>query len=338
MLLNALEAAPGCPLERQWKAMGAPQGGNWGETFGVKNGAENLTAWSVARYINEVAKAGRAAYDILLYANAALDNNPWGWNLAGTNYTAGGPIPRFYELWKCAAPELDLLAPDIYLEGTKTYTGVCARYHGDRNPLFVPESSSGPGGNSKNLFYALGDYGAIGYAAFGVESILDEGGQVKPECRPLVDSFRAVSGALPLLVKHRSNGRVHSVVQEPYEGGRFFQAEKYVVKIEYGEGYSNFIRQASPHEVQSARGLVVEDGPDEFYVLGSGFTVYFAPRDDVFYSEDRVTNHMPYLLVEEGRFDGDGRWIQSRVRTGDECDHGVWVFPENGVVHVILCE
>ena len=61
----------------------------------------------------------------------------------------------------------------------------------------MPESSSQPGGNYKNMFYALGTYGAIGYAPFGVESILDADGAVKKECQPLVDSFRAVSGALP---------------------------------------------------------------------------------------------------------------------------------------------
>ena len=121
-LIDTIEGAEGSALHAQWKSMGAPRGKGWGETFGVKNGAENLTAYSVASYINKIAEAGKAVCDIPMYTNAALDENPWGWNLAGTNYTAGGPIPRLYEIWKHAAPALDLLAPDIYFDCTGVFS------------------------------------------------------------------------------------------------------------------------------------------------------------------------------------------------------------------------
>lgn len=339
-LLQAIEEAPGSDLYRQWEAGGFARGKNWGETFGVKNGSENLTAYSVASYINEIAREGKKHAQLPLYTNAALDRNPWGWNLPGTNYTAGGPIPRLYEIWKYAAPDLDLLAPDIYFDCTAVYHEVCGRYGNDDNALFVPESGSqAESGNYKNLFYAVGQYGAVGYAAFGIENILDAEGNPDPAHRELIDSFRSVSSALPLLSKFRLTGKVHTVVQEEFEGGYFYETEKYIVKIEYpAGGYSNFIHQAKKEPAGRGRGLVIEAGSDEFYVLGTGFVVYFAPKDDSFYSEDRVTNHMPYLSVEEGFFTEDGAWSQSRVRTGDECDHGIWVFPENGTVKVVLCD
>lgn len=339
-LLQAIEAAPGSDLFHQWEARGFARGKNWGETFGVKNGSENLTAYSIASYINEIARAGKKVSTLPLYTNVALDRNPWGWNLPGTNYTAGGPIPRLYEIWKYAAPELDMLAPDIYFDCRSVYEQVCTRYSNGENALFIPESGThAEGGNDKNLFYAIGKYGAVGYAAFGIENILDAEGNPDPAHKGLIDSFRSVSSALPLLGQYRLTGKVHTVVQEEHEGGYFYETEKYIVKIEYpAEGYSNYIHKARKEPAGRGRGLVIEAAADEFYVLGTNFVVYFAPKDDLFYSEDRVTNHMPYLSVEEGCFTQDGTWRQSRIRTGDECDHGIWVFPENGTVRVVLCD
>lgn len=337
-LLDALAASPSCPLYRQWEQQGLLRGKSWGDTFGVKNGAENLTAYSVASYIGEIARAGKEIYSLPLYVNAALDGNPWGWNLAGTNYTAGGPFDRMFEIWKFAAPHLDLLAPDIYFDCTSVYTHICDRYNTPDNALFIPESSVRPGGNPKNMFYAAGTYGAIGVAAFGVEDVLDEAGNPKPEAAELIGSYHSLSCALPLLTKFRGTGKVRTVVQEEFEGGFFYEAERYLVKVDYARGGStNFIHRAKNAAPSRPRGLIIEAGPEEFYVLGSDFTVTFSPKDDIFYSEDRVTNHMPYLFVEEGHFDEAERWATDRTRTGDECDHGLWVFPENGVVHTVLC-
>lgn len=338
-LLQILEETPDSPLARQWQQMGSPQNANWGESFGVKNGAENLTAYSIAGYINEIARAGKEAYPLPLYVNVALDGNPWGWNLPGTNYTAGGPIPRLYEIWKLAAPDIDLLAPDIYFDSTSVYTAVCSRYNNPQNALFVPESGCGPQNlNYKNMYYAAGTYGAIGLAAFGIEDILTPEGIVKDSCRNIVSTFRSFSQALPLLTKYRHTGKIHTVVQEEGEGGFFFETKKHIVKVDYSKDInSNFIHRALAPSPGRARGLIIEAAPDEFFFLGSDFTVYFAPKDDIFYSEDRVSNHMPYLFIEEGYFDRQETWQPLRTRTGDECDHGVWVFEENQVVHITLC-
>lgn len=340
-VLKALEKEPDHDLTRRWARRGYPKGENWEMTFGVKAGTEAMTAWSVARYIDQVAAAGKDVYDIPLYVNVALDGNPWGWNLPGVNYTAGGPIPRLYPLWKAATPHIDLLAPDIYQDSRARYEGVCRTYNRKDNALFVPESGSGAGGNFKNLFYALGAYDAIGYACFGAEDVLTVDGAVRPDSRDLVDSFTCVAAGLPLLTRFRGTGRIHPVVQEEGEDAFFFEGDKYLVKVDMADhNRGNYIHRGltlGQPEKPRARGLIIEAGPEEFYVLGTGFTMLLAEKDDLFYSEDRVTNHMPYLCIEEGHFDEAGCFVTDRIRTGDECDHGVWVYKENGVVHVTLC-
>ncbi|MCL2092849.1 MAG: DUF5597 domain-containing protein [Treponema sp.] len=338
-LLDRIALHPDDYLYKQWEKKGCKRGVSWEETFGVKEGSENLSAYSIASYINEVAKAGKAEYQIPLLVNIAFDGYHTGWNLPGINYTGGGPIPRLYHIWKYGAPQIDLLAPDIYHNTLKLYTWICQRYSNEENALFIPESGSRGGGNTKNMFYAIGTYGAIGYAVFGIEGILDKNGQPRPQSQDLINSYHSLEAALPLLVKYRQSGKVHTVVEEEFEGGYFFDTEKYIVKVNYlKDGYSNFIHRALESEPSRGRGLIIQASPMEFFLLGSDFTVFFAQKDDIFYSEDRLTYHMPYLSVEEGRFDASGEWQTSRIRTGDECDHGIWVYPENGVVRVVLCE
>jgi hypothetical protein len=337
-LLDLIEKNDDTELFAQWEVRGKKRGKGWGETFGIKEGAENLTAYSVASYIDGVAAAGKAAYNIPVYTNAALDGYVYGWNLAGTNYTGGGPIPRLYPIWKYAAPHLDLLAPDIYHNSLRLYDKICRQYSREDNALFVPESGSWGIGNAKNMYYAIGRYGAIGYAVFGIEGSMAKDGNPDPRCRELLESFASVSAALPLLVKHRGTGKIQAVVQEEFDEGYHYRTEKYMVKVDFTPNrMTNYIHRALEQEPSRARGLIIQEGPDEFYMLGTGFTVFFAPRDDTFYSEDRISNHMPYLLVEEGRFDSAGQWIRNRIRTGDECDHGIWVFAENRVVHCVVC-
>ena len=86
-------------------------GANWSAAFG-EDADEFFHAWSVAHFIGQVAAAGKAVYPLPLYANAAL-RDP----LRPTrppSYESGGPTDNVLDIWKAAAPALDLLAPDIY--------------------------------------------------------------------------------------------------------------------------------------------------------------------------------------------------------------------------------
>ena len=92
-------------------------GGNWEKVFGDR-ADEYFQAWSVARFIGQVAAAGKTEYALPMYTNAAL-RDPFT-NPHASNYESGGPTDNVIPIWKLAAPALDLLAPDIYLSGTDT--------------------------------------------------------------------------------------------------------------------------------------------------------------------------------------------------------------------------
>jgi beta-galactosidase GanA len=197
-VIAGLQALEGGPLYKVWQAAGGVTSGAWPTVFGDAAG-EIMTAWSIGRYIDRLAEAGKAIYDLPMYANVWLGET--GWQIPGENYPSGGAVTKVLDLVKWASPHIDLIAPDIYLGDARSYEAVCAAYARDDNPLFVPESAPG-GSNPLRIFRAIGDYDAIGYAFFAIEDIVGEDGEVRPELRPLVDSFRCVATAVPLLLEH----------------------------------------------------------------------------------------------------------------------------------------
>ena len=70
-------------------------------------------AWSVARYVGQVAAAGKAVYPLPMYANAAL-RDPIKPGAPGS-YESGGPTDNVIPIWKVAAPAIDIEAPDVYM-------------------------------------------------------------------------------------------------------------------------------------------------------------------------------------------------------------------------------
>jgi beta-galactosidase GanA len=136
---------------------------NWQEAFGPE--AEVcFHAWSVAKYVEQVAAAGKAVYPLPLYTNAAL-RDPLKPGAPGT-YESGGPTDNVLAIWKVTAPSLDILAPDIYQQDPAAYLKVLDLYHRDDNPLFVPET--GGALNARFFFSALG-HQTIGFSPFGMD-------------------------------------------------------------------------------------------------------------------------------------------------------------------------
>src|ERR1022692_1706236 len=148
------------------KAMGkqGDASATWQQAFGSE--AEvNFHAWAVATYVGKVAAAGKAVYPLPLYANAAL-RDPLKPGAPGS-YESGGPTDNVIPIWKAAAPALDIVSPDIYMNDAASYLKVLELYHRDDNALFVPETSGGAA-NARFFFSALG-LQAIGFSPFGMD-------------------------------------------------------------------------------------------------------------------------------------------------------------------------
>jgi hypothetical protein len=157
-------------------AMHVPSAANWQAVFWPE--AEVcFHAWSVAKYVGQLAAAGKAVYPLPMYANAAL-RDPIKPGAPGS-YESGGPTDNVIPIWKVAAPALDIVAPDVYMSDSLPYLKVLDLYHRDDNALFVPETGGGAG-VARFFFSALG-LQAIGFSPFGMDYTGNRGATAKPE-------------------------------------------------------------------------------------------------------------------------------------------------------------
>ncbi|MBN1402364.1 MAG: DUF5597 domain-containing protein [Anaerolineae bacterium] len=358
-VLELASAERGGALHDLWLVEGSAAAGTWADLFGPAAG-ELMTAWSIARYIDGLAEAGKAVLDLPMIVNVWLGEA--GWRIPGETYPSGGAVLRTLDLWKGCAPHVDLIAPDIYYGDSRGYEAICAGYARPDNPLFVPESAPwGP--NAVNLFRAAAQYGAIGYFIFGVESILTPEGAVSEAARPVAESMRCLAAAAPLLLTCNDGEGLHAVIQEEHLASQALSFEGYsgLAVFEGVPGHPrptdwrHRAREAAMRQAASSpavrpvgdrgRGLVAQVDEHEFFLVGAGYRLLFRRQieperalDASMARDQFLTKLAHYVRVDEGHFDEQGRFVVDRRRNGDETDGGVWVAPDVGVVHVVLCD
>ena len=133
-LLSYLEAHSqqlSAPMAKAWQ--NSPKSGSWKQVFG-ELAPESFSAWVVSNYVNSVATAGKQEYALPMYVNVWLIE---GVERAG-RWPSGGATVNAFDIWKAAAPAIDILAPDIYYP---KFYDVAAQYSKPNNPLFVPEAN-----------------------------------------------------------------------------------------------------------------------------------------------------------------------------------------------------
>jgi hypothetical protein len=308
--LSAHRAALAPSLDAAWAQSGRRGTGTWSEVFG-EMAAEAFSAWHVGRYVDAVAAAGKEAYALPMYANAWLINP--GDERAG-RWPSGGPTVHVLDVWKAAAPHLDLLAPDFYQPRVQEIAALYAR---PDNALFVPEIAL-------NAHYAafafpvLARFDGLGVAPFGVEGKVE--GDTAAGLAEYVNTYRVLKPLLPLVARHQGTGRLHSIVQD-VEPGQVLRIGSRVALV------ASFPR---PYDLRGAIGgaLVLELGPDDLVVAGRGIDFVVRDLEAPLVDPHQWATRQPVLSIDEGTFDGE-RWVPGRRRNGDER----WVrLPDEGAI------
>ncbi|WP_138750815.1 DUF5597 domain-containing protein [Paenibacillus sinopodophylli] len=318
---------------------------------------EAFTAYHISEYVDDIARAGKEKFDILMFTNVWLEQHSW--RIPGINYPAGGPVSRTLDIWKWMTPHLDMISPDIYQQTLEGYTEACRDYTREDNALFVPESAPLAEWNSRFLFKALGEYKAIGYFLFGAESILDEEDQVDPSAWPVVGSMQVASALAGGLMRYKQ-APTAVIYQDEYSPMQRLEFDHYYALAlftnchpagghndsdwNWHDQYHKDYRQKQKAEGRRGRGLVIQTSEHEFYVAGDGYRLLFMPKRLITHTlpahatnEFTLTRSVDYVSVEEGRFDQEGNFHANRNRNGDEVDFGIWVEADTGVVRVRLC-
>jgi hypothetical protein len=307
-------------LRDRWATHGARAAGTWTEVFGEGAGtAELFMAWSFGRYVEEVAAAGRREYPLPLYANAALIRP----GFQPGQYPSAGPLPHLIDVWRAAAPTLDLISPDIYFPNFAQWADLFVR---GGNPLFIPEALRGPEA-SVNSLYAFGACGGLGFSPFAIESIGE------PAAGLLGASNDLVRQLAPLILANQGNGRMTALLapaadqRNPQEftfAGLVLDATyERLAPPSLADGVINEAGDRSATRAPLPAGaIVIQLGPDELLIGGIGVTVTFSAPTP---GDPRIG----ILECEEGRYEG-GQWHHLRWLNGDQTHQGRHVRLEPG--------
>ena len=153
------------------KALNIKKRGTWSEVFGTDDYAdEKFMAWHYACYVEHLAKAARRIHGIPLYVNAAMNSR----GRKPGEYPSAGPLAHLADIWMAGAPSIDILAPDIYDTGFKSWAMQYAMPQRPqdanqvKNRLFIPESRCCENSGVRAL-YAFGEHQALGFSPFVID-------------------------------------------------------------------------------------------------------------------------------------------------------------------------
>jgi hypothetical protein len=290
-------------------------GGDWTAVFG-KNADEYFQAWSVARFIGQVAAAGKAEYPLPLYVNVAL-RDPLTQPAAST-YESGGATDNVLDLWKAAAPAVDILAPDIYMDDSARYMKVLELYGRPDNALFVPETI--PSATVARYCYAAVARGAIGWSPFGIdgrnETATAPDSTPARALEPVAGNYRVLGPMMREIARLGFEGRLHAAVEEKGNRPQTIPLGRWEAVITFGPPAFGYGRNPQGNAEPVGRVLLAQLGENEFLVTGHLGRVDFKPSDAA------SGARREFLRVEEGRYEG-GAFHPARIWNGDETDWGL---------------
>ncbi len=293
----------------------SPAGGTWASVYGA-DADERFAAYSTARYINEVAKAGKAEYLLPMYCNVwitypvhALDtrNHP----SPGQEYPSGGAQQGNIAIWKAVAPSIDILAPDFYSDDRTLFHEVVAAYHRADNPLFIPET-----GIAKEFgayfFYALG-HGAIGFSPFGIDYT---NWTLREDKMPayLAENYALFAPMSGVIAQLNYDGKLQTAVEQKGEPRQRVHFPGVDAIVSYG--YPQHDGEQPPGTADaSGRAMIAQLGPYEFLVTGLDASVSFELAQP-------GNQQLEILQAEEGTYI-DNTWHATRIWNGDQTDRGL---------------
>lgn len=261
----------------------------WAEVFGNDIYAEEIfQSWTYATYVQQIASAGRAIYDIPMFVNVALNSR----GRKPGEYPSGGPLAHLVDIWHCAAPAIDVLGVDIYDNGYKDWV---AKYHLHNNPLFIPEIRL----EDKDAMYALyafGHHGAMGFCPFSIEDYplyqnsngidmsnmdLSKDDQLNAfstktdNLSPLAACYRLLRQAEPMILERQGTKDMEGILLTNEEREKDIVTPdgiRLTIKHSYSLGWEPGAKDA---EWPEAACIILRLAEEDYLIIGSGVVVTY---------------------------------------------------------------
>ena len=283
--------------------------GTWQQVFGDQAG-EFFHAWHVARFVGQVGAAGKAVYPLPLSANAALRDpiKPG----RPPSYESGGPTDNVLDIWKTAAPAIDVIGPDIYMSDSERYLKVLDLYRRPDNALFIPETGNAEA-YARYSFAALG-HGAIGWSPFGMDytgfsnAPLGATRVNEESLAPFRLNYELIQPMDRLIARLNFEGKLQAVAEEKGKPSQTLSFGPLTIKVSYGLSQFGFGNNPPGNPQPVGRALVAQLAPNQFLVAGFFCRVDFGKRQ--------------FLRVEQGTYTNES-FTPIRLWNGDQTDWGL---------------
>jgi len=299
--------------------------GTWSQVY-PGEADEVFQAYYQAKYVNEIATAGKAEFAIPLYVNVWVDYPPAELperrlDQPGVGYPSGGPVQKRVAMWRALAPALDWIGPDIYSDDSGFVRDILHTYHRPDNPLVIPEIGRNDS-YAKVLFYALGN-GAIGFAPFGIDQ---SGWNIQGNDPPKAHAanFALLGPISRQIAQWNFDGHLKTAVEEPGAAQQELDFGPWQATVSFGFPQHDGRR---PPGTKDAHGvaLVAQLGPDEFVVTGMDASISFHQPGKL------AGQRMQILAAEQGTYE-NGEWHKLRLWNGDETDRGLQFQPNEPTI------
>lgn len=255
-------------LKEKWNNAGKKTEGTWEEVFGKDIYTDEIfMAWQYAAYVEKMIKKGREVYNLPMYVNAAMNSR----NRKPGEYPSAGPLAHLIDIWKCAAPSIDLLAPDLYDKG---FVDWVAQYKLHNNPLFIPEIKL-EANDGVRAFYVFGQHDAIGFSPFSIEDAPDNG-EFK-----LTKGYKTLEELMPIITKYQGKGMMKGILFDQENKSQDIEWDGMTLQCKHFFTLPWDPRATDGSTWPEGGGLIIRLNKFEYIVAGSGIVIEFKNPDEL---------------------------------------------------------
>ena len=279
------------------KALKLNKKGTWAQVFGTDLYAdEKFQAYYYAKYVEQLAAAGKAIYNIPMYVNAAMNSR----NRKPGEYPSAGPLAHLINIWKCAAPSIDIYAPDIYDTGFKEWVG---KYKRTDNPFFTPEVKCDENSGIK-AYYTFGETDAISFSPFALD-------QATLKVRKSIkSSYSLLSKLSPILLKHQGRGDNWGLLFDQENKERIIEDGGITMTCRHFFTLPWDPRATNGSKWPEGGGIVLKLAKNEYLIAGNGIVVVFQSKTEKQQAEEKK-------LGEDGFIDNGNQTKNEKKSSND---------------------
>lgn len=293
-------------MAEKWGKGGFKTTGTWTEIFGDDIYTEEIfMAYHYALYVERMAQSARLIYNVPLYVNAAMNSR----GRKPGEYPSAGPLAHLIDIWRCGAPSIDFISPDIYDKG---FTDWASQYKRPVNPLFIPEMRLTPN-NGVQAFYAFGEHDALGVSPFSIEN-----GDDSPEAAN-VKAYACLREMMPLLTSHQGQNYSKGLLFDMDNKERIIEDGDFKITCRHFFTLPWDSRATDGSQWPEGGGIILRLAPNEYIVAGSGIVVTFEHKTEVL-EQMRLGEDGFAEKGEEGSSKSKARWRGLRRAGIVSCD------------------